>query len=198
MDFIKTINSRKTEITVLLVLVFELVFPHYAVAAEPKNSIIKPNFVIKAAENPALASNSKVNLLKPVKVESTQPEANLSEKEAPKVKIALEPAKEVKVVKTYENVPITAYSSTVGQTDSDPCTTANGYNLCEHNEENAIAANFLKFGTKVRIPEYFGDRIFIVQDRMNARYHYRADVWFRSYNDAVRFGIVYAKIEIVE
>jgi len=93
---------------------------------------------------------------------------------------------------------MTAYNSEMGQTDSTPCHTANGYNLCTNNQENVIAANFLKFGTKVRIPEYFGDRIFTVQDRMNARYYYRADVWFKNRADALKFGVRVLTIEVIE
>ena len=101
------------------------------------------------------------------------------------------------VVKTF-TVPITSYTSTVDQTDSTPCITANGFNLCTHNQEDVIAANFLPFGTKVRIPEHFGDRIFTVQDRMNSRYYYRADIWLRDRTDAIKWGIKYTTIEVVQ
>jgi len=102
-----------------------------------------------------------------------------------------------RIKKTYR-IPITAYSSTVDQCDSTPCITANGFNLCEHNAEDVIAANFLPFGTKVRMPKLFGDRIFTVQDRMNARYYYRADVWMKTRAAAVKFGLVYTEIEVIE
>ena len=79
-----------------------------------------------------------------------------------------------------------------------PCITANGFDVCAHGIEDTIAANFLKFGTKVKIPELFGDRVFVVRDRMNKRYPDRVDVWFKSYDDAIKFGIRVASIEIVE
>jgi len=91
----------------------------------------------------------------------------------------------------------TAYSSSVDQCDSTPCITANGYNVCESGVENVIAANFLPFGTKVRIPDLFGDRVFIVQDRMNPRYFYRVDLWMTSRDRAIEYGNRYVKIEIV-
>ncbi len=91
---------------------------------------------------------------------------------------------------------ITAYSSTVDQTDDSPCITANMFNVCAHGREDTIAANFLKFGTKVRIPELFGDRIFIVRDRMNKRYPDRVDVWMIKRSAAKQFGVKYAQIEI--
>ncbi len=93
-------------------------------------------------------------------------------------------------------VPMTAYNSLEAQTDSTPCIAASGYDLCEANEENVIAANFLPLGAKVKIPELFGDREFTVVDRMNARYHYRADIWMREYEDAKKFGIKYATVEV--
>jgi 3D (Asp-Asp-Asp) domain-containing protein len=95
-------------------------------------------------------------------------------------------------------VVITAYSSTVDQTDSTPCITANGFDLCEHNRENVIATNILPFGTKVRFPEIYGKKIFTVQDRMNKRYTYRADIWKKDRQSAVRFGAKYTTIEVVE
>jgi len=109
----------------------------------------------------------------------------------------VKPLKDSKVVRTY-TVPITAYSSTIDQTDNTPCITANGFDLCAHNQEDVIAANFLSFGAKVRIPEYFGDQIFTVQDRMNARYYYRADIWMKQRRSAVAWGIRYATIEVIE
>lgn len=93
-------------------------------------------------------------------------------------------------------IPLTAYNSLPGQTDGTPCIAARGYNLCEANEENVIAANFLPMGAKVKIPELFGDREFTVVDRMNARYYYRADIWMREYEDAKKFGIKYATVEV--
>jgi 3D (Asp-Asp-Asp) domain-containing protein len=94
------------------------------------------------------------------------------------------------------SVPMTAYNSLEGQTDSTPCIAARGYNLCEANEENVVAANFLPIGAKVKIPELFGDREFTVVDRMNARYHYKMDFWMRNYEDAVKFGSKYARVDV--
>ena len=107
------------------------------------------------------------------------------------------PIKAYKTVATYK-IPITAYSSTVDQTDDTPCITANGFDLCAHGQEDVVAANFLPFGTKIRIPEYFGDRVFTVQDRMNARYYYHADIWMKTRQAAKEFGLVYSTVEVVE
>jgi len=93
-------------------------------------------------------------------------------------------------------IAVTAYNSLPGQTDSTPCITANGFNLCKHDTEDQIAANFLPFGTKVKFPEIYGDRVFTVSDRMNKRYWYHTDIWMKSYSDASKFGLKYTTIEI--
>lgn len=93
---------------------------------------------------------------------------------------------------------LSAYNSEEAQCDSTPCITANGFNLCEHGIEDSVAANFLRFGTKIRIPDLFGERIFVVRDRMNKRYTDRIDIWMLEKPDAKKFGIKIAKIEILE
>ncbi len=89
-------------------------------------------------------------------------------------------------------VPVTAYSSDVWQTDSTPFTTASGTRV----RDGVVAANFLPIGTRVRFPEIYGDKIFVVEDRMNARYNKHADIWMSSYDEAVDFGIKYTTVEV--
>lgn len=97
-------------------------------------------------------------------------------------------------LKTYR-ADISAYTSTVEECDSDPFVTADGSIV----KDGIIATNFLPFGTKVRIPKYFGDRIFTVHDRMNARYWYRIDIWMPFKKDALTWGVKRsAEIEVVE
>lgn len=93
-----------------------------------------------------------------------------------------------KVIQTLYTT-VTAYNSEVSQCWGDPCVTATGFNVCEHGIEDTIATNRLPFGTKLRIPQLFGDRIFTVRDRMNRRYHNRMDVWMISEKDARNFGV---------
>ncbi|MCX6744605.1 MAG: hypothetical protein NTX82_03715 [Candidatus Parcubacteria bacterium] len=100
--------------------------------------------------------------------------------------------------KRVVTVPVTAYNSLAAQTDSTPCQTANGFDLCKNDTQNVIAANFLKFGTKVRFPDFDPDTIYTVQDRMNARYAYRADIWMKTKNDAMQFGVRNLKMEIYD
>lgn len=101
-------------------------------------------------------------------------------------------------IKWSEHLVITAYNSEAGQTDDSPCITANNFNVCDYGVEDTIAANFLPFGSKVKIPELFGNRVFVVRDRMNRRFSNRVDVWMIERPDAVNFGVKIAKIEVLE
>lgn len=118
-----------------------------------------------------------------------------SEEAVQQVKLVPKPQPKVKSL-GYRTM--TAYTSEAAQTDSTPCITANGFNVCEHGVEDTVAANFLKFGTKVRIPELYGDRVFVVRDRMNARHAERVDIWMKEKPAALKFGVRTAKIEVVE
>ena len=106
-----------------------------------------------------------------------------------------------KEVKKVIYAELTGYSSTVDQTNSQPFITASGYRVAD----GIVAANFLEFGTKIRIPEYFGDKVFTVRDRMNSRYnspkdgsyHGYIDIWFSTRSEAKSFGRVKAEVEIL-
>lgn len=101
-------------------------------------------------------------------------------------------------IKWSKKYVITAYNSEAGQTDGSPCITANNFNVCEHGIEDTIAANFLPFGAKVKIPELFGDKVFVVRDRMNKRHRERVDVWMLERSDAINFGVKLARIDVLE
>ena len=88
---------------------------------------------------------------------------------------------------------VTAYTSTVDQCDSTPFITANGTRV----HDGIVAANWLKFGTRVRIPEMFGDKVFIVTDRMNPRFADRMDIWMDNYDNAIKFGTRHLTIEVL-
>lgn len=81
-------------------------------------------------------------------------------------------------------VTATAYNSLVAQTDSTPFITASG----TPTRHGVIAANFLPIGTQVTIPDYYGDQIFTVEDRMNPRYTDRIDIWMAEQAEARQFG----------
>lgn len=110
--------------------------------------------------------------------------------------------------KTYDRLPVsglrpaqrtirlsvTAYSSTVDQTDADPFTTAAGTQV----RDGIIAYNYLPFGTQVRFPDIYGDRIFVVEDRLNARSGpFLADIWMPSRAEALQWGKRIIRMEIL-
>ncbi|MHB8903558.1 MAG: hypothetical protein ACYC40_00410 [Patescibacteria group bacterium] len=148
------------------------------------NEAVTNNDIINASSTVAAATST---------IATSTPAKNINASSTPSQNATSTP----KVIRTSKHT-ITAYNSEVSQTDDDPCTTANGYNLCKNNKEDSIAANFLKFGTKVRIPELFGDKVFVVRDRMNARHATRVDVWMKNHSDAMKFGVKVAKIEVLE
>jgi len=90
-----------------------------------------------------------------------------------------------------KEVLITAYSSTPDQTDDSPFITASN----THVRDGVVAANFLPFKTKIRIPKLFGDKIFTVEDRM--RSNVKVDIWFPTRQEALNFGARRTQIEIV-
>lgn len=104
----------------------------------------------------------------------------------------------IQEIKWSGHYTITAYNSKAGQTDNSPCITANGFDVCKNGVEDTIAANFLPFGAKVRIPDLFGDKVFVVRDRMHPRHKNRLDIWMINYKDAKQFGVKVAKIEVLE
>jgi len=95
--------------------------------------------------------------------------------------------------KEVRTVKATAYSSTPDQTDDSPFTMANGKRV----HDGAVAANFLPFGTKVRFPELYGDKEFVVEDRMHRRFSDRVDIWMETRSEAIRFGIQDITMEVL-
>jgi 3D (Asp-Asp-Asp) domain-containing protein len=85
----------------------------------------------------------------------------------------------------------TAYSSTVDQTDDSPFITASGKRVGPH----VMAANFLPFGTRVRI----GQNEYTVWDRLNSRYDdkYIVDIWHPTRISALAYGARIVEMEIV-
>lgn len=88
---------------------------------------------------------------------------------------------------------LTAYSSTVWQTDANPFITAAGTKV----RDGIVAANTLPFGTKIMIPDMFGEKIFTVEDRMAPKNHHKIDIWFPNISQARKFGVKRAKILII-
>ena len=94
-----------------------------------------------------------------------------------------------------KRITVTAYSSTPDQTDDSPFITASGAWVYD----GIVASNFLPFGTKVRFPELFRDKIFTVDDKMHDRFaDTRVDIWFSDRESAKEFGIKETIMEILE
>ncbi len=159
-------------------------------------AIIIFDFVLLPLSAPAYAKTidikkaAKINLAGQKLADFKQ---NLSQpRPAPKL-----PQAEFLRPKIIRRTILTAYSSDVSQCDASPCITASGFNVCQHGIEDTVAANFLPLGAKIRIPEYFGNRIFVVRDRMNPRYRNRIDIWMATRDKAIKFGLKRAAIEIL-
>ena len=94
-----------------------------------------------------------------------------------------------------KRITVTAYSSTPDQTDDSPFITASGAWVYD----GIVASNFLPFGTKVRFPKLFRDKIFTVDDKMHNRFaDTRVDIWFSDRESAKEFGIKETIMEILE
>ena len=90
-------------------------------------------------------------------------------------------------------VRVTAYASVPDETDDTPFITANGTYV----HDGIVASNVLPFGTQIRIPELFGDKIFTVEDRMNKRIKNTIDIWMPSVSSAVHFGMTHTSIIVL-
>lgn len=101
-------------------------------------------------------------------------------------------AKAKTAIKTY-TVSASAYSSSVDETDSSPFITAAGTYV----RDGVVAANFLPIGTAIKIPSVYGDKVFVVEDRMNSRYNLNVDLWFPSKELAKQFGRKTVTIQVV-
>jgi len=94
-----------------------------------------------------------------------------------------------------KKIVVTAYSSTPDQTDDTPFITASNKVV----EDGIVACNFLAFGTKLRLPELFGDKIFVVEDRMHQKFSSdHLDIWFPDRETAQNFGVKETIMEILE
>jgi 3D (Asp-Asp-Asp) domain-containing protein len=97
--------------------------------------------------------------------------------------------------KKFMILTVTGYSSSYDETDNDPWTTA--YNTPVR--DGIAASNILPFGTKIKIPEIFGNKVFVIEDKMNPRYGENLDIWFPTKWEALNFGIHYGVlVEILE
>lgn len=128
--------------------------------------------------------NSLISVSNPITTQSKKPSYSLTSSLASGVTLTQSLA-----------MTVTAYTSSPEETDDTPFITASGKSV----GDGIVANNLLPFGTKVRIPELYGDKIFTVQDRMHYRMgNYKIDIWFPDKTEAKKFGVKKATIEILE
>ncbi len=166
------LSSR--ERAVLMAIVTILTFTSSSVQAAGAASL--PEGVLVETNEVTLNDTASVGLTVPVSYDGALPNA----KSVPAQRIAY--------------VSMTAYTSSVDETDSTPFITADG----SHTRDGIVAANNLKFGTRVRFPDLFGDKVFEVHDRMNKRYTDRIDIWMETKPEAFQFGVKHnVRVEIL-
>ncbi|MBI4090705.1 MAG: 3D domain-containing protein [Candidatus Komeilibacteria bacterium] len=95
--------------------------------------------------------------------------------------------------KATTSIMVTSYNSEPGQTDATPFITAFGTQV----RDGIVATNYLPKGTKVRFPDLYGDKVFVVEDRMNIRYYKRMDIWSADKEFSRNFGARYLRMEIL-
>lgn len=191
---------RKISLILNLILIFEFGFPHIAFGMTQKsnNSSSYLVFKINKAKSNLDYLNNKFyvsNKSSGIKTISRPVAKKIVKKPASKISISYKNKGSYYNNSSYRAnesfyVTVTAYSSTPDQCSGNPFITASGARV----HPGTLACNFLPFGTKVRFPEY-SKRIFIVEDRMG--YSERADIWFTSRSEALKFGKRRLKMEIL-
>lgn len=167
----KNINLSDKALVIIigLALLCDLMFPKIAVAVEPTTLAEEPEEICISIPR-AIYCGTSENLDIP----------------------SLTFSKDVPI-KTFW-VLATAYSSTPDQTDDTPFITAMG----THVRDGIVATNILKFKTRVKFPNEYGDKWFVVEDRMNSRYNglRRMDIWMPTREEAKQFGAKWLEVEI--
>jgi 3D (Asp-Asp-Asp) domain-containing protein len=144
---------------------------------------------IPGAKEEQLLADKYITVGRDTLLAENQPVLNEASSDQEQVNSTVSDGKDTKVVK----ILITAYSSSPEETDDTPLVTASGSSV----GPGVVAANFLPFGTKIRLPKLFGDRVFTVEDRMNEKHANRVDVWFPSKGEAINFGQKISEVEIL-
>ncbi len=78
--------------------------------------------------------------------------------------------------------------------NGDPTSTASG----KYPKYGMVATNALPFGTEIRIPELFGNQVFVVEDRMSSRYQNTIDILLDDQDDAIKMGVKWARVEVLQ
>lgn len=192
---LRKINYKTTfnifKFAIFVLIIFPLKTTHPQDTAEMLLNKNNHQFFAAEAVKTFKNANSTINII------DKKLENNLV---APKNDIVINNQKDLQTTKqeinnqNIKNVWVTAYSSSPDETDDDPFITASGKFV----QDGFVATNILPLGTKIQIPELFGDKIFTVEDRMHWRKQNIIDVWMDSKEKAIKFGSYYTKIIILE
>lgn len=181
LNLAKIIIKKLAVSLIVFVLFFEMGLPSAVLAAEESYVYAKSagpglsSLLDKRREDKILARNEKLTIPSESETEFLPMEND-----------------EPRVIKERW-ITASAYSSTRDQTDGSPFTTAWQTPV----RDGIVATNFLPKGSMVKFPDLYGDKIFIVEDRMNARYFYRADIWMPTREEAIEFGMKYLHIQVL-
>ena len=170
------VNSKPLVFFSLFSLVYSFAFPQYALAEPILNRPVE-------VQNIESYQKMRHDSEEPQKLAVLQNDSFMATVSPETIQVAY----------TLDSVITTAYSSTPDQTDSSPFITATGSRV----RDGIIACNFLRFGTRVRFPELYGDKVFVVDDRMAKKNSHKIDIWFPSRQQALTFGVRYAKVEVL-
>ncbi len=100
-------------------------------------------------------------------------------------------------------VTITAYTSMKELTDDDPWVTASGTRPRIESGTHTMAVSrdllaTVPYGTMVKVSckgrHFYG----LVEDTMNKRWKRRVDIWFPTFEQAVRFGVCKGILEVID
>ncbi|MEK7089271.1 MAG: hypothetical protein AAB920_00445, partial [Patescibacteria group bacterium] len=93
----------------------------------------------------------------------------------------------------FFRVKITAYTSSADECGNNLGITSSG----EPARDGIVACNFLPHGTRIKIPALFGDKEFVVKDRMAKRKWNFVDVWVETKKTAFQIGKRTSRIVIL-
>lgn len=182
--------TKKQIKKIVLVLIFSLFAQSVGVLGRPFVNEAKAGPLDNIILNESLTATNTPSIFTSTSPFEIENENKEEKPEEPKFK---------KIVVSSKIRRISAYNAgDVNQCDSDPCTAANGENICLALERGykRCAANFVPFGTILEI-EGYGECM--VVDRMNSRYPNGVDIAMK-YSDkakALQFGRRSLNVKII-
>lgn len=81
---------------------------------------------------------------------------------------------------------VSAYTSDPAETDNSPCISASGKNICELDYPVAACPRKYPFGTQIELPN---KKTYTCEDRLHQRYDHRFDLYFKSKEKALKWGV---------